>query len=236
MIVSKEFFVGFNMIDKNMAIKDSARLVLFGDIAGIHSNMVGDGFSKSYDRWVLLGYNVVVLNRPVHGQTITVKTWSVSYRGVQAVREFEVTSESGELLAYATSTWTLYNIQTKRLVKITDEKMEAYKSLPNKTNFGTETEKLIDPSNTGEEFNFVVDWRYIDLNNHMNNSYYLDVSSHILGDDFAYNAFSVLYKKEIVENTKIVVSKIKEDASMVVTIKDQENGMLYSIIKYYNKK
>lgn len=42
MIVQKDFYVGFRMIDEEHRLKSSELLNLFIDVAGVHSEMVGE--------------------------------------------------------------------------------------------------------------------------------------------------------------------------------------------------
>ena len=238
MVVSDKFYIGFNDIYGDFSIKNSAILCALGDMAGMHSNLVGDGIKATNNqRWFLISYKVNVLKRPKLGEHITVKTWSVGYKGVQADREFEVVNEKGEKLVLAKSLWALVDLDTKRITRLTADIMDIYKSEPEHTNFnGSALNKLSAPEGK-KVYEMVVDWRYIDCNKHLNNTYYLDIAEYALKLETKTNInnlyFDIYYKKEIKEGDTINLYYSKDEFGHYIVIKNADESLIHSIIKFY---
>ena len=74
MKVSKNFYVGFKLIDDSHKIKSSELLNFFVDVAGVHSESIGDGFCASNEHWLLIGYNVKVHSKPEYANDFCLTT------------------------------------------------------------------------------------------------------------------------------------------------------------------
>lgn len=237
MIVLKEFRVGFLDIDKNLKIKNRAILNLFEEIAGVHAEKIGDGFGSSELRWILTGYKINVIKRPKHGDDVTVATWSSDYNPAIATREFELRDKEGHLLVTGISGWVLVDYSTKRLAKITPDYMKRYDTEFDRSNYeSSRLPKLIEPSSYSSSHSILIDWKWMDMNNHMNNTYYTEIAEHFLPEEdkevISDCDFQILYKKEIPENTKIKLLYSKTDDAYTVVFKSEDETILYTIINY----
>ena len=237
MVVTQRFYIGFNMIDENFNIKNSALLNFFVDVAGIHSSRCGENFETSPTRWLLLGYKLQIFKRPKYGEFIDVSTWSSEIRGITALREFEVRNEKGELLVAALSNWVSINITSRRMERLTEERMAPYKSEPQRTNFENKTfEKILQPETLDGKVSFVVDWKLIDLNNHLNNANYLEVVQNILPRDLCENLhkynFEVVYKKEIPLGEEVDCFYKNNEQTFEVVFKNKNTQELHAAIKF----
>lgn len=237
MIVSKDFYVGFRMIDEALKMKSGDILNLFVDIAGVHSEKAGDGFGKSDSRWILIGYKVKVFDKPSYGEDVTFTTWSRDYSPALATREFEVRDSSGKLLIVALANFVKYNIKTHKLEKIRNELMNAYESEPERSNFGgVRLGRFVEPDEYDGKDELVADWRWMDLNRHMNNSHYVDIAEHVLkknyGIDTATFDFEVYYKREIPEDTKVCAYFKETEKFFVVAIKSADGKTLHGGVTF----
>lgn len=227
MVVKEDFYIGFKMVDKNFSLKSGEMLNFFVDMAGIHSKEVGDYFGAE-SRWILTAYDVKVFKKPSYQDKVSFYTWSRDYNPVLATREFEVRDESGELLVCATSNFVKYNIVSRKFDKLTDEVMDCYKTEREKTNFEfTKVKRFVEPDSFDGVVTETVDWKWLDLNHHMNNSHYVDLAERVInvefGEDVSQMSFTVNYKKEIYENETVKVYYKKTETGFVVWIKNQEN-------------
>ena len=240
MIVTQDFYVGFREINKDLTIKNSTILANFVDVAGVHSASVGDVFGESPVRWLLTGYKVRVLKRPRHGEKVKVSTWATEIKNIKSSREFEVRSESGEILIQALSSWVSYNVETRRPEKVRQELIDAYGVEPNKSNFVNEEISRIDePHDVEFRKEQIIDWKFIDLNEHLNNSFYMDIAEHSLTnfdlccDKVDYNNFEVVFKREIKEGTKIICQVRTDDSKTEVWFVDEETDVLHAKVTYF---
>lgn len=238
MIVSEKFRVGFKQTNENFEMTNSAMLNYFVDVAGIHSAMCGELIETSPTRWLVLGYKMRIFKRPKLRTYIIVSTWSSEIRGITALREFEIRDEDGELMVICLSNWVSVNIETRKMERLTEERMGAYESEPERTNFDNkEFEKMFIPESFDVKVEFVADWKLMDINRHMNNANYLEVVEEFAPLDFKeivqqYN-FDINYKKEILCGQKVLCCYKKTEEGCVVFLINKETNDIHSTIKYF---
>ena len=238
MIFSHDFYIGFKSIDKDLKLSNNGILTLFTDIAGMHSEFCGDSFFSSSSRWLVLGYNVKIFNRPLFASTVTVTTWSSEVDNLAAHREFEITDKFGNLLICGKSKWVGVNAETKRIERINKEKMALYESEPERTNFNSDPiGKLNEPETYDGESLLTVDYKWIDINNHLNNTYYVDIAKISLPENLQQTTtnmnFEIMYKKEVCEGQTIKVLYKEFNSEIVVSIKSEDEQTLHSVVRFY---
>jgi len=238
MLVTKTFFVDFRSVDADLRITNTGILNMFEDIACLHAQRLGEDISKTDLRWLLTGYRVRFVRRPVYGEEVEVTTWSKDYKNVTATREFEIRDGSGSLIVIGWSQWARVNIKTKELVRLTDEYMVPYQSEPERTNFGKPA-RVSEPAVYMSEQSLLIDWRWMDNNCHMHNSYYLDAAEHTLPEavrkSIADCDFDVVYKQEIPRDTAARFLLTEGEDGWTVTIKNEDLSVLHAIIVYHCK-
>ncbi len=239
MEIRRKFFVDFRSVDDALQAKNSGLLGMFEDIACIHGNQCGEDIFTSDLRWLLVGYRVNIVRRPKYGEEVEVTTWSQSYRGVTATREFELRDEAGELIVVGWSNWARVNIRTMELVRLTDEAMASYQSEPERTNFD-KAPRITEPEDHQSVTPVTIDWRWMDNNRHMHNSYYLDVAEHVVPaevrSELAGCSFDVVYKKEIAGNSVVNCLFTQGEDSWTVTFRSEDMSVLHAIVVYHRGK
>ena len=85
------------------------------------NDMENVGFS-----WILLGWKVKILKRPIYNEELTINTWGRDSNRIFTYRDYEIYDESGELCAIATSKWAIVDINTGKLRELTPEIIEKY--------------------------------------------------------------------------------------------------------------
>lgn len=236
MLVARDCFIDFRSVDGELNITNSGLLNLFEDVACLHAQRLGEDISTSDLRWLLSGYRVNIIRRPKYGEELTVTTWSRDYKNVTATREFELRDAAGELIATCWSQWARVNIHTKELVRLTDEYMAPYESEPERTNFG-KVPRITEPAEHGSETKMHIDWRWMDNNRHMHNSYYLDAAEYILPDEVRTHlvgcSFDVVYKQEIRQDSDICFLLTETENDWIVTMKSEDKSTLHAIVVYH---
>lgn len=96
--------------------------------------------------------------------------------------------------------------------------------------------KLKEPETYLNCIDYKIDLNWIDVNNHMNNIYYLELADMILPEEIRKSNncsnFEIMYKKEIKYGDIIKCYYAEpENASYVVTLKNAETVELCAIIK-----
>ena len=238
MVVKESFYIGYRDIATDLTLKNSAILNMFEDIAGIHANQVGEGYRRSENTWLLTGYKVRIHKRPKYGEKVEVYTWGTEIKSITAAREFEIRNSEGELLITGLSNWVYINLKTRKIEKVTEKTMKAYEIEPEKTNFNeTKLKKLNSPENFLYKKEYTIDWNWIDVNNHMNNIFYLDLAEIVIPDEIAkqnnFSSFEIMYKKEIKYQDKINCYYAETEDGCVITIKNEDSSEIHSIIKLH---
>ncbi len=239
MIVERKFEIGFRDVGKSNKLTDKALLVFLEDVAGKHSNIAGYGLNNIEETgvtWVLLNWKVKIFSRPLYGETISIKTWGRDCVKFYTYRDFEVYNESNELVAIATSKWSLLDANNMSLIKIPDEVIAPYE-IETKKVFGDEPEpnKIIIPDEVSSISNYVVQRKDIDINRHVHNITYMDIAYEVLPeevyDNIDCNSFEIMYKKEtkLGETIKCFYSKV--DDSHYIVMKTEDEKLVHCIVK-----
>ena len=235
------FYVGFKDVEKNLKVKNSSLLTFFENIAGMHSSMVGDGLletlTKTHATWLLVSWDVKVISRPEYGESVTVKTWVKSFKRIYSDREFEVYSQSGELKAVAASRWVHIDTEKNAPARVDDTLAQVY-TTEDVTNFPELfSSSLKEPEGYSFSYTHTVGEDWIDMNYHMNNTRYLTLAEKALKENnittSPFDKFSVLYKKEIKENEKVVCLISENEDSVTVTVKSEKKDILHAVIRLF---
>ena len=236
MIFKDKFYIGYRDIDANLKIKNSAILNIFEDIAGMHADYAGEGLKESDTTWILTGYKVKILKKLEYGEKVDALTWGTEIKNITASREFEIRSNTGEILVEGLSNWVHINLKTKKIEKVSFQLIDAYELEQNETNFGElKLKKIEEPINYLYDKTFTIDWNWIDANNHMNNIYYLEVAEMTLPDEIRrkndYSGFEIMYKKEVKYGEIIKCLYTETESSYIVAIKNEDLSELHAIVK-----
>lgn len=236
-IIENKYRIGVKYVNQNRLLTLRGIILLLEDLACRHSDMVGFGINdtlKTNLSWVLLNWKIKILKEANYGSTVTVKTWSRDTNKLYTYRDFEIYDEKNNLICIASSKWVLLSTKTGHITQITDEIRNAYNP-ENKTVFEEpEISKLIEPSNANETFSFRVNRRDIDINNHMNNLYYLDYALEALPEDVYLKKFKnveITYKNSSKLGDIVNCFYKEQEDGYYVVMKSETSKILYAIIK-----
>lgn len=226
-------------INKRIELTNKAILGIFEDIGGYQSDSVGYGLNnieKTHLSWVLLHWKMKVLKNIKYGNKIHVKTWSRGAKRACCFRDYEIYNEKGELCVIGTSKWTLIHLE-KGLMRFTDELVEKYQTEDKYVFENFNFDKLKEPENNIFAFEYTVQRRDIDINNHMHNLCYLDLAYESLPqeiyENIYFNNVEIMYKSGAFLGDKLKCFYSKEDNNYIITIKNYEETTLHAIIKLY---
>ena len=186
--------------------------------------------------WILLSWKVKVNKRPLINDTVTVKTWSRLIDKFYAYRDFEVRNQYNEVIAIITSKWVFVDIDKGKLIKVSEEVAESYKTETENAVFKEkDLEKLSEPKEYSSSILFKITRNMIDINKHLHNIYYLDIAKEALPEEIAFgnelNNFEIMYKKEIKLGEIVKALYSFEAGYHYVTIKSEDESIIHSIIR-----
>ncbi len=170
----RQFSVRTYECDLQGRLRLAALLDYFQDSAGDHAEKLGAGVIELMKRgltWVLSRYHIRVFRYPRWREAVELTTWPCANQGLFALREFEVRDGKGELLAAASSSWTLIDLKSRRPVS-PGERLGPYLQDPRRA-VDSSFEALPTVSQADAERSFRVRVSDLDWNKHVNHVAYI---------------------------------------------------------------
>lgn len=238
MIFESTAKAGLKDIGKNNLIKNESILEILENIAGEHSSKVGYGvldIERTKASWILLEWKVKVIKRPIYSEELKVKTWGRYFQKAYTYRDFEIHNSKGELCVIATSKWALIDINTHTIMRLTEDIKNLYK--PEEISvFKEETlNKINIPEEYTNKIEYTVGRKDIDINNHMHNTYYLNLAYEALPEEAykngPYNEFRITYKKEITLGDTVTSQYSTNDNKHTIVISNENKKIINAIIE-----
>lgn len=224
--------VSYSEVDANLNLTYFDLVNYMQDCSCFHSDEVDVGVRYLAPMglgWFVTAYEIHINRRPVYGEKIVVSTYPYQVRGMMARRTYTISTEDGELLVYADSIWVLMDLKNQHPARITDEMVAAYPEDADRPKFPFTKSKLRYNGQGKLVGKFKVNENHIDTNNHMNNSFYIDITRRYLPkEDFS--TILVNYKKAALLFDEIDIYLVElEQGYQVVLMKDDE---VYTIVEY----
>ena len=150
---------------------------LFQDIAGRHASVLGFGREHLMEHgniWVLSRLSARINRMPEMWTDIVLRTWPRGTDGIFAVRDFELLSSDGEVLAGASSSWLIVDYGTRRLQR--PDKALSFLNIkyPDKKALEENAIKVGPlPAEGKTPSNHIITTSDIDINMHVNNAVYI---------------------------------------------------------------
>lgn len=192
-------------VDGRLCHKGALRLLQ--EAAAIDSQLCGYGLLNAAETgvcWILTGWRVQLVERPLWNTPLTVETWPRTMDGFLSDRDFRIFS-GDKLIARATSRWCLVSTHTGHVTRVTDAVRSAY-TLDPLAMFSENLRTNGKSDNAAECFSGVVGRRDIDTNRHVNNLHYLDYALEALPEDLfdhIPDTLEIVYRKQILLGTPI---------------------------------
>ena len=226
---TQKYFVGYSDVDRNNRCRLSRIIDMLQNIATMHSKQVGFGTKEMMEAklaWILLIWKIKVLKYPIADEYVEIKTWSKKLKGLHALRCFEIYDEAGNLLVMAESSWALFDLENQKPIKIPEKIVNAYGEISREV-FDAPTKKIQETLNAEfATYEFKIQKRDIDTNNHTNNSKYIEFMLEVIPDDKVITELEVNYKKQTRYNQRLMLCY---DDKLGI-IKDEDGDICTTII------
>lgn len=163
--------------DANNIMRPTAMLDLMQEAANTNAASLGFGYDEMIETnnaWVLSRIHLRFKRYPKWRDEVNLKTWHKGIARLFYLRDFILSDCNGEILAEATSSWLIIDLNTRRLVRNND-----LASSPEKC---TKEDAIVEPADkvvlpVDVEPELVrkhpVTWSEIDANGHVNNVKYV---------------------------------------------------------------
>ena len=179
---------------------------------------------------------ILSVERPEYGSKIKVETWArpIEKRPFSTYRDFKMFN-NGKISAIGTSKWILFDLETNKIAKITEDIIDLYKTEPEKVFEKDEIEKLKEVDELNSYIEYDVKRSDIDVNKHMHNLNYLKLAYEALPEEVYYSKekdnVRIMYKHQILLGDKVKCYYTNIENKDIITIKSKDDSILHAIVE-----
>ena len=208
---------------------------LLNDIMERNANSYGAGADyhiKQDLAWVLAQYEIDIKDWPKSDELVKVGTIPYSFKRMMGYRKYAILNQNNEVLMEGKGKFLLINIVTKAMIKPSQALLDKFtdaKKMPEALDF-----IRLKPEKKGllKEIERTIAPIHIDVNNHMNNAYFVAIASEYLPvKTETIKKIIVTYKQEAYLNDQVTIRYFKEDVGIYIELLRDE--ILLSQIMFY---
>jgi acyl-ACP thioesterase len=185
-------------VDHNCNLSISKLLSMMHETAWSHVNYLKKGWmelQKDGLYWALSKVHLIVKKVPRWNEKIRIETWAKKRESIMFLRDYEVFSETGELLCYAISEWMLVDFILNKIVRL--ERLNTHLDCPNdRTAFEGRVPRVTRLNFPENPVLYPAVLSDLDMNQHVNNASYV----RWVIDKFSYDFYNQHQIKEVVVN------------------------------------
>ena len=168
-------------VDLHRRLRTSRLFELFQEASIRHTEQLGMGREKTLDRgllWIVTLQEAKIARMPVYDETITLESWPGDTMHLFFPRYYRVLDAAGEYLITGSAMWMLIESESRKMV-FPDRRGIVIEGV--KTGHETALPSPVGRVAGSESAAFTVPYSYVDLNGHMNNTRYFDLTEDLLG-------------------------------------------------------
>lgn len=146
-------------------------------VATDHANALGIGYStliKQNAGWVLSRVSVEMSHYPTINEQYTLTTWIESTNQYFSLRNFAITSESGDILGYARTVWVAIDFTNRRMANLALFDMSRFPSADHPCPIAP-TPQIKALAEDAVEIDYTFKYCDIDFNRHVNTVRYIEL-------------------------------------------------------------
>ena len=168
--------VRINEVDLHQQMTLSGLLQLMQEVAWNNAEYLDASVYELQKRgitWVMTRLKLEIFAYPQHRQQIQVETWPAGSQRSFVYRDYRVYDMEENLMAQATSTWLVFDIEARRMTQIADFLVEKVVPPADRIPLERASGRIKSPKPEATGTNIPVRWHDLDPNGHVNNSRYL---------------------------------------------------------------
>lgn len=169
--------------------------------------------------WVILRKEVTINRLPTLNEKIKVITYPAGFQRIFAYRDFWVIDEIGEVIATASSTWTLMNLKTRKIQRIPQHILDLDVPL-SEEKLVVPALKLSVPEHYNKGYTYQIRHYDLDWNHHVNNIIFSKLMMQAVPQD-------ILGKKKIKSFTIHIKSECYLDEKVNVGIQYEKEDVIH---------
>lgn len=213
-------------IASNNEIRNSAVVDILQDASNFHLEyhpVMAPFFEKENCVMYLISRQIDILRRPVYGEKIRVKTWTFELKRMYGYRNTVVYGEDGKPCILGAAGGAFMDTLTQKPIRIPQElveKVPVYERL----DMEYKPRKIVLPD-TEPQFFEPLNIRKcdIDMNKHVNNARYVDITDEYLPEDAVVTNMRIEYKIPVKRGMTVVPAVYNQGNTIIVSLNDTEN-------------
>lgn len=210
----KEFKINSFDADSHLNLKLNSLFHFLSEVAWEHAKKLGVGFEELADTgriWILSAINLNIIKLPKWQETILIETWPSGITGLQYSREFKLLNEKKECLVAASSSWIIYDKESRKPVLPIE--FSYLENICKEKATDSLFTKIKPRRNLNSAFKEYARYTDIDMHQHVNNSVYVKWIENCIGDIYPQriSTFKIQYLNEVKEGNEVVISTEKTD-------------------------
>lgn len=222
--------VGFSACGADKKINITSMLDLLQDCSTFQTEDLGVGFDRLEPEglvWVVNYWELEIIRRPNHGETVTVGTFPYDFKGCFGFRNFYIKDEQGEYLLKANTLWTLISVKNNMMAKAPEDIVKAYVLEPKlDMEYGSRKVTFPDEADCFDTEPIFITSMYLDGNGHVNNAQYLKMAFSVMEEaDCVIDQISHIridYRKQAMKGDIIKPVVFKTEDSCIIALCDEE--------------
>lgn len=227
--------VSFYQKDYCGKLKISALMTIFEDAADKQAkemNTDNSSLMQSGKAWILNRVIVECLKSYKDIETVKVTTYPMVASGIEFMREFAITNPNGGIIARGSSSWSLIDLNTRRLLK--SVALDNYDKYAETIPMLEKTYKKARSKNNVSEIrkSYIIGRSDIDMLGHVNNTKYADYAIDCLTDDEyaqGISAFNITFMRESKIGDKLDMYVIKENNIVFIQGKLNDEAVSFAV-------
>ena len=223
--------IRFSEVDHTRRITLPGIVNYFQDCSTFQSEDLGLGIMHCSERkraWILSSWQVVVERYPEIGEKIQTSTWATDFKGLFGERNFCMTDENGNDVAYANSLWVYMDIERGRPARPDESEIAPYGTgEPYEMTY--ESRKIPLPTESEELESFPVRRYHIDTNEHVNNCQYVQMAMDYLPENFKIHQMRAEYKKQAFLEDVLHPYVVQTENGYIICLQDEEGRPYVSV-------
>lgn len=228
--------VRYSEIGPDKLLTLSGIINYFQDCSTFQSEDIGLGIAILEEKqraWLLNSWQIKVERFPTFGEPILLSTWAYDFKGIYGFRNFLMTDEEKNPLAYANSVWVYIDTYSLTPVRIPADAALPY-GHEDKYPMDYAPRKITLPDSFQEMSSFPVVSSNIDTNNHVNNGQYILMGEQFLPNDFIIGQMRAEYRSSA-HLGDMINPRISLKDNLCTVVLSGDNNIIYTIIEFTRK-
>ena len=235
MIYEMKRTVRCSQIGEDGLMRNSALVDFLQDCSHkhLHSEPVMSPYFRETDCIMfLISRQLDIVRKPQLDDNVTVRTWCYELNRLYGFRNTVIYDENGEILIKSIAGGCFINSRTMRTTKVPQETIDRVILEPKLEDIEYTSRKIILPDCEPQVFEPVrINRCFIDMNHHVNNARYLDMTDEYLPEDAAVKRIRSEYKMPV-QRSSIVIPKVYRSADLLTVDLTDPDSKTYAVVEY----